>query len=320
MQKNEPVVSIPAMYLTTRSNDTMHSSLLALPRELRDQIYELVLGDLVSNALYIRKSDGDPHWKVCYNPSARVPGILLTSKLVYSEAKPYLYKSCNPPRIVIDHWYSALHARIMSPEEIEARRGFKVRDLETILPILTTVEELNLEIKPHNEDNHCALLVSWIRSVLGQREIPLRKATIGVHKESRETRREAKKIRALNHPQDEIWLLNRARRDDAQGPPEGIAYRYTYMKSSGCVGFSDRSKPRRLDHLPPSMAWRNLIYGESHYWVDTCIDENKITVHPRRRRTVALLCFICDLLDIFWFHDLWFREWAGTSDCCIFCI
>jgi hypothetical protein len=157
-----------------------------------------------------------------------VPGILLASRLVYSEAKKYLYKSCNPPRIVVHHWYSALHARIMSPEATGARRGFKVRDLETILPILTTVDELNLTVEAPAEEDYCYLMLSWMRSILNQREIPLRKATIGVYNDpDRGTFNEAEKIHALNQPQDEVWFLKRARRDNAQGPPKGTPYRDT---------------------------------------------------------------------------------------------
>lgn len=294
--------------------------LLSLPRELRDQIYELALGGLISNALYIRKFDADPHWKVCYNPNARVPGILLTSRLVYSEAKRYIYGSCNPPRIVVDHWSTALHAKIMSPEVIEARRGFKVRNLDTILPILETVEELNLEVKATVEDDNRLLLLSWIRSVLNQREKPLRHAIIGVHGLHYKVLHEAERILALNHPHGEVWLLERARRDDAQGPPKGIPYRDTYMQSHGCTVYPSRSRPGRPDHLPPSMAWRNLIYGESNYWVGTWLEQNKVTVHPRRRWMVAILCYLCDILDKLWFHDLWFGGLAGRFECCVCCL
>jgi hypothetical protein len=295
-------------------------SLLDLPRELRDQIYELVLGDLVSNPLYIQKFDGDPHWKVCYNPDARVPGILLTSRLAYSEAKKYLYKSCNPPRIVVHHWYSALHARIMSPETIGTRQGFKVRDLETILPTLTTVEELNLTVEADGEEHYCYLLLSWVRSVLNQRGIPLRKANIAVYNNPhRGTFDQAERIHALNHPQGEIWFLERARRDDAQGPPRGIPYRDTYKVSSGCVVYSSRNESRVPDHLPQSLAWRNLIYGETHYWLGVKIDDNRISVSPRRRWMVALLVLLCDLLDMIWFHDLLLGSIAGDATCCPIC-
>jgi hypothetical protein len=314
------IIMPAARSLAIRSNTATHMSLLDLPRELRDQIYELVLGDLVSNPLYIRKFDGDPHWKVCYNPDAGVHGILLTSRLVYSEAKKYLYKSCNPPRIVIHHWYSALHAQIMSPEAIGARRGFKVRDLETILPILNTVEELNLTVEADGEERYCYLLLSWMRSVLNQREIPLRKANIAVYNNpDRGTISQAERIRALNHPHGEIWSLQHARRDDAQGPPRGFPYRDTYMVSSGCVIYPSRNRPRIPDHLPQSMAWRNLIYGETHYWAGTKIDETKIMMDPKRRWIVALLVLLCDLLDMIWFHDLLLGPTAGICVCCPIC-
>lgn len=242
---------------------------MSLPREIRDHIYEYALGDLTSNALYIRKFDSDPHWKVCYNPKARVPGILLTSQLVYSEAKDCLYKSGNPPRIVIHHWYMALHAKAQLPETIGTRFGFCRRDLETILPVLETVQELNLEIKAPGEEAYCLLLVKWVRSVLNHREKPLRRATIGVHN-GNDVVVEAGKIRALNHPQDEVWFLERARRDDAQGPPKG------------CPVCRRREKPESPDALTPSMAWQNLINGESHYYTGTITERNKITVNPRQ--------------------------------------
>jgi hypothetical protein len=303
------------------SNIATHMSLLDLPRELRDQIYELVLDDLVSNALYIRRFDGDPHWKVCYDPDARVPGILLTSRLVYSEAKKYLYKSCNPPRIVVHHWYSALHARIMSPEATGARRGFKVRDLETILPILTTVDELNLTVEAPAEEDYCYLMLSWMRSILSQREIPLRKATIGVYNDpDRGTFNEAEKIHALNQPQDEVWFLKRARRDNAQGPPKGTPYRDTYINSIyGYFNRPHRDDPREPDHLPQSMAWRNLIYGKTHCWVDTWTETNEIVVEPKRRWMLALLVSLCDLLDMLWFHDFQLGRRIGCPICCPFC-
>lgn len=245
------------------------ATLFSLPREIRDQIYEFALGDLVSNALHIRKFDSDPHWKVCYNPNARVPGILLTSKLVHSEAKDCLYKSGNPPRIVIHHWYMALHAKAQLPEVIGTRFAFCVRDLESILPILETVQELNLEIKAPGEEAYCLLLVKWIRSVLNHRKTPLRTATIGVHNGD-DVVIEAGKIRALSRPRDQIWFLERARRDDAQGPPKGRPV---------C---RDRQITESLDSMPPSMAWQELINGESHYYTGTMIDSNQITVHPKQ--------------------------------------
>jgi hypothetical protein len=130
---------------------------------------------------------------------------------------------------------------------------------------------------------------------------------------------QAERIRALNHPHGEIWSLERARRDDAQGPPRGIPYRDTYMVSSGCVVYPSRNRPRVPDHLPQSMAWRNLIYGETHYWAGTKIDETKITMDPKRRWIVALLVLLCDLLDMIWFHDLLLGPSAGICVCCPIC-
>jgi len=263
----------------------IHNPLFRLPRELRDIIYEQVFADLFSHPLYIRKFVADPQWKVCYNPHARVPGLLLTSKAIYSEAKSCLYSACNPPRIIVDDQEITLHAIVKQPEELGERWGFAVRDLETILPLLTTVEELNLEIKAFHESAVCLLLIRWIRAVLRARGTPLRKLWIGVHvgRSGRdafydgansardEIIMEASRIKSRNRPWGETWILRRERWECAQGPPNGSVWREEQAVQEEVMP----------GPLACSMAWRNLIHGRSHYWVDTFIDENERVVQPR---------------------------------------
>ena len=270
-----------------------HSPLFRLPRELRDIIYEQVFADLISNPLYIRKFAADPQWKVCYNPHARVPGLLLTSKAVYSEAKSCLYSPCNPPRIVIDDQEIAQHAKVTQPGKLGERWGFAVRDLETIVPVLTTVEELNLEVKAFHESPLCLLLIRWIRAVLNARNTSLCKLSIGVHigrygnfairvgdnPERVEIIKEASRINARNRHLGETWLLRRGRWECGQGPPVGSAWEG-----------SQAIQAEELEPLPCSVAWRNLIQGKSHYWVDTFVDDNEVVVWP----SSGLWARLCD--------------------------
>lgn len=272
----------------------LHSPLFRLPRELRDLIYKEVFADLISNPLYIRKFAADPRWKVCYNPNARVPGVFLTSKAIYSEAKNCLYSPCNPPRIIIDDQEIAMHATVMQPEELGERWRYAIRDLETIVPLLTTVEELNLEIKAFHESPLCLLLIRWIRAVLNARNTPLRKVEVGVHigrygsfavrvgdsPERAEIIKEASRINARDRHLGETWLLRRERWECAQGPPTGSAWKGRQAIQAEEPG-----------PLPCSVAWQNLIHGRSHYWVDTFVDENEVIVQPRS----YLWARLCDL-------------------------
>jgi hypothetical protein len=238
------------------------SPLFDLPRELRDLIYEQVFADLISNPLYIRMLCANPQWRVCYNPDARVPGILMTSKAIYSECKSCLYSSCNPPRIVIED-HRAPHRRTgLSPEEYAEQCGFAVRDLETILPILTTVGELNLEVKALTRQRKpCLVLVRWIRAVLNARGTQLRKASISlgvgmkyphisnlqIVRAFEEIYEEAAKIITQNRPLIEIWLPRRINVDDWAGPSFGFAWSGRHAVQAEVPDF-----------LPCSVAWRDL--------------------------------------------------------------
>jgi hypothetical protein len=271
-----------------------HSPLFNLPRELRDLVYELVFEDMTSNPLYIRKFAADPQWKVCYNPHARVPGLLLTSKAICAEAKSCLYSSCNPPRVVVDGQDIALHVDVKQPEEVGKQRGYAVRDLETIVPLLATVDELNLEIKAL-DGSPLLLLVRWIRAVLNGRKTQLRKASIGVHvsthssfavntedgseiykasggydgPERYEVMKEAARISTRNSQREEIWILKKMRWDSAQGPPFAIAWRGRHAIQAEAP-----------DPLPCSVAWQELVHGRSQYWVGTYVPTNMVVVRP----------------------------------------
>jgi hypothetical protein len=266
------------MSTTGTSEPENLSPLFRLPRELRDLIYEHVFADLISNPLYIRRFCADPEWKVCYNPLARVPGLLLTSKTIYSESKSCLYSSCNPPRIVIEDKRSPHLKSAKSPEEFMKQRGFAVRDLETIVPILTTVRELKLEIK-NLDRTPCLLLVRWIRAVLNAREMQLHKASIGlgagvgghlyphIRDALEEVCKETARINKRNYPLDEIWLLKRKSQDTLPGPWFGIAWegRNTVQVEV----------PKSL---PCSVAWQDLIRCKSP--VGTWAPEDLVIVQP----------------------------------------
>ena len=240
-----------------------HSPLFDLPRELRDLIYEQVFADLISNPLYIRRIGTNPQWRVCYNPYARVPGLLLTSKAIYSESKSCLYNSCNPPRIVIDDHAPLDWESIPPPEESFKRCGFAIRDLETIIPILTTVEELNLDIQDSTSSTvpDCMLLVRWIRAVLNARETHLRKASVRLRTSvkwppdigntlNEEVCKEAARIKTQNRPLEEVWLLKRRIRDASVGPLYGMAWEGRHA-----------TQAEVLD-LPCDVAWRDLTKRE----------------------------------------------------------
>jgi hypothetical protein len=255
--------AINAMSTVQAAQTANHSPLFDLPRELRDLIYEQVFADLISDPLYIRRIGNNPQWRVCYDPHARVPGLLLTSKVIYSESKSCLYNSCNPPRIVIDdhaplHWES-----IPPPEECFKRCGFAIRDLETIIPILTTVEELNLDIQDSTLSITlaCMLLVRWIRAVLNVRETHLRKASVRLRASvnwpphigntMRDVCKEAARIKTQNRPLEEIWLLKRRIRDASVGPLYGMAWEGRHAIQA-----------EALDLLSCDVAWRDLTERE----------------------------------------------------------
>lgn len=237
------------------------SPLFDLPREPQDLIYEQVFADLISNPLYIRIFCANPLWRVCHNPDARVPGLLLTSKAVYSECKSCLYSSCNPPRIVIEDHRAPHRWTGLSPEEYAEQCGFAVRDLETILPILTTVEEMNLEVKALRIRPPCLVLLRWIRAVLNARETRLRKASISLRvgmkyphisklhivRAFEEVYEEAAKIITQNRPLEEIWLLRSMNANDWAGPSFGFAW-----------GGRHAVQAEVPDFLPCSVAWRDL--------------------------------------------------------------
>lgn len=270
-------------------------SLFCLPREIRDHIYGFVLDDVVSSPVYIRKFNSEPHWKVCYTSKARVPGLLLTSKAMYSEARDYLYTSLGPPRIIIEYWNTTRNVRPLSLGWILMMNGFQVRDLETVLPILRGVRDLSLEVRaPERDDSYCLLLVKWISSVLNDREDPLRRAIVDVYN-SPDILNETAKIRALKHTQNQMW--HPAPLDSTEGPLQGLPTKGPSLQRSV---HRDIDTTERTDFLLPSIAWRNLIYGKSHYYVDVQFDTRRITIHPRQRWTVALMCRIYDMLDIFW--------------------
>ena len=236
------------------------SPLFRLPRELRDLIYEQVFADLISNPLYIHRFFAK-QWRVCCNPDARVPGLLLASKAIYSESKSCLYSSCNPPPIVIDDQW-AVHRGIGAiPEEFEWLCGFAARDLETIIPILTTVEELTLDIKALGPAQPCLLLVRWIRAVLNARETPLRTASISfrvglkrrlyhVHR-FEEVFEETARIHSRNRPFEEIWVVRHVGSNQWAGPSRGYAW-----------GWRHAIQAEVPDSLSCSVAWRDLMQAE----------------------------------------------------------
>lgn len=283
--------------MTTCTPPPRRTGLFDLPRELRDQVYNNVLADLVLQPLYIRKFDSEPRWKLCYNPRARLPGILLVSKAIYSEARECYLELWGPRRIVIDYWYYSnpykYHARTHHVELVS--RGIEIDNVERVLPVLNAVQEFKLEVNALGDDAQCLLLVRWIRAVLNQRPVRLRRISIGVHCndngsstiERRDIIREAREIRTQSQPPGDIWILRRTRRSNVQGPPRGNLLR------------GDQALEERF--LPQSMAWRDLHYGE------------------RRRWTVKLWCFACHTYDVFRFHDLWFGKSAGSWRCCVVC-
>lgn len=253
-----------------------HSPLFALPRELRDLIYEQVFADLVSNPLNIRKFCRIPQCIVCYNPDARVPGLLLTSKAIYSEAKTCLYSSCNPPRIVID---THLHEVVKSPEEHGKRCGFAVRDLDTLVPILSTMEELNIDINAIDATPPCLPLVRWLRAVLNSRKTQLRKVSISlrvgnsnrlsvrVGARFREVCKETARIYTRDRHLEEIWLLKCWPWATLVGPSFRIAWKGRHIVQA-----------EMLVPLPCDVAWRDLTEREEPW--DTMPSENSATVQP----------------------------------------
>jgi hypothetical protein len=249
------------MSTTDTEQAVNHSPLLDLPRQLRDLIYEQVFADLISNPLYIRRFCFDRQWKVCCDSQARVPGLLLTSKAIYSESKSCLYTSCNSPRIVIDDQRSVVDpGTVKKPEEVGKHFGFAVRDLETIVPILTTVEELTFDIEALDETPGCLSLVRWIRAVLNARERQLRRASVRLRagvvnhlpphigNPMKEVCKETARIMARNRLVEEIWLLKRTRVDTLVGPSFGIAWKGRHTVQEELP-----------DALPCDVAWRDLM-------------------------------------------------------------
>jgi hypothetical protein len=260
-----------------------HSPLFRLPRELRDLIYEQVFADSISNPLYIRMFCANPQWRVCHDLNARVPGILMTSKAIYSESKSFLSSSCGPPRILIDDHWSPHRKSGKSPEEYGEECGFAVRDLETILPVLATVEELNLEIKALSQPPPCLVLVRWIRAVLNARETQLRKASIGLRVGMRypdilslqivrlfeEIFEEAARINTQNRPLENIWLLKRTNANNWAGPSFGFAWSGRHAVQAEVP-----------ETLPCSVAWRDLIQCTTP--VGPSASEEFVAVQPSR--------------------------------------
>ena len=249
------------MSIAGTSESASLSPLFRLPQELRDLIYEQVFADLISNPLYIHRFFANPQWRVCYNPDTRVPGLLLTSKAIYSESKSCLYSSCNPPRIVIDDQWAVHRGFGAIPEEFEWLCGFAPRDLETIIPMLTTVEELTLDIKALGPSQPYLLLVRWIRAVLNARETPLRTASISlrvglkrrlyhVH-HFEEVFEEAARVHSRNRPFEEIWVERRVRSNQWAGPSRGYAWARRHAIQAEVP-----------DSLSCSVAWRDLMQAE----------------------------------------------------------
>jgi hypothetical protein len=259
------------------------SPLFDLPRELRDLIYEQVFADLISNPLYIRIFCASPQWRVCYNPDARVPGILLTSKAIYSESKSCLYSSCGPPRILIDDHMTLHRETGLSPEEYGEQCGFAVRYLETIVPILTTVEEMNLEVNALRIRPPCLVLLRWIRAVLNARETRLRKASISLrvgmkypHIENSQTVRsfeeiyeEAARIITQNCPLEDIWLLQSMSANNWAGPSFGFAWSGRHAVQAEVP-----------DSLTCSVAWRDLTQCKTRRLVDPLASRKLMVVQP----------------------------------------
>jgi hypothetical protein len=196
---------------------------------------------------------------------------------------------------VIDGQEIALHVEVRRPEEVGKQRGNAVRDLETIVPLLTTVDELNLEIKAL-DGSPLLLLVRWIRAVLNERKTQPRKASIGVlvsrnssfavntedgseiyeasggydGPERYEVMKEAARISTRSSEREEIWILKQVRWDSAQPPPFAIAWKGRHTIQAEAP-----------DPLPRSVAWQQLIHGRSQYWVGTFVPSNMVIVRPR---------------------------------------
>jgi hypothetical protein len=162
---------------------------------------------------------------------------------------------------VIDDQRSVVGPRtVKTPEEVGKHCGFAVRDLETIVPILTTVEELTLDIEALDETPGCLCLVRWIRAVLNARERQLRRASVRLrarvvnhlppHTGSpmKEVCKETARIMTQNRLVEEIWLLKRTGVDTSVGPSFGIAWKGRHAV-----------KEELPDALPRDVAWRDLM-------------------------------------------------------------
>ncbi|KAF2718935.1 hypothetical protein K431DRAFT_124282 [Polychaeton citri CBS 116435] len=251
-------------------------SLLDLPKELRLEVYTFAFANIVSNPLYIRKYDAHPRWKLCLRHNTHVPGLLLTSRFVYLEAIGVLHTSCNPPKLIIDTHRKFLHGTIQQPEEIEEPNGNLVKDFESISPMLKAARELYVEISAIGEQQHCILLVRWIRAVLNHRKMTLVGLNICVHvQDGLSVIRERTGVyEALAEiycqTPTRIWAIKRQRRSDYEGPPLG----------------DEIELPRVLDSARATLeeeAWRDLMNAASAYYIIKQVPANRIVVDAKHQ-------------------------------------
>ena len=176
------------------SRNPQRKGFLALPPELRELVYALVLASYKSTTLRAYKLPYRPHWMVRYHSGIISPPLLRVCKLVYFEAKDTLLKLCGPPTMSVEQ---PKNSQLTSDcpgygigywdHGIQGRCVPEMRPLETALPMLVGVDELKLEIATsqsmfpgyqYAEDVRLHALLRWMGAVFAVRERPLHRLVV----------------------------------------------------------------------------------------------------------------------------------------------
>ena len=163
-----PRSSFESSRLSLHTPSLCAPSLLTLPTELRVQIYEHAFSDLISHSLHIRKHPSH-QWLLRAPTSAPIPSLLFVCKLVHDEAVEVLHRTCPPRVIIIDHAYRS-HPE--DPPLAGESNTFRLRDVRDLMPLLSSVQRLKLEVECSQSFEEQALaiaLLRWLKAVLNSR-------------------------------------------------------------------------------------------------------------------------------------------------------
>ena len=174
-------------------NDDQRRSILILPAELREIVYEFVLSDYKAATLRAYKLPYRPHWLIRYHSGITSPPLLRVCRLIYFEARSTMLKLLGTPTILVEQvthfgpverygfglWYWA--------DGIPMRRVAEMRPLENVLPMIYGGRGLRLEVRAprsmhpavqYAEDVRLHALLRWIGAVLAVRETPIQILTV----------------------------------------------------------------------------------------------------------------------------------------------